>query len=268
VGSNPSYTALELGHLLSTTRSKYLIIEESLLDKAVPALIHCKILASRVYIFPTGYTMNVCAGFKSWEVLLHYGEQDWIRFNNEKRAKSTTAALLSTSGTTGMPKAASLSHYAHVAAGISMKSITKKPYAISRLISLPQFHAFAAPLAHISPLKSGCTTYIMSRFELYKFTKYIHRYGITETAVVPPMVAGFVKGGISPHLLESLRVLWCAGSPLSQALNESMYELLHESAIVSQVWGMTELGWVSTFQWPERDMSGSVGRLLPNMEAR
>ena len=31
---------------------------------------------------------------------------------------------------------------------------------------------------------------------------------------------------------------------------------------------MTEGGWISTLKWPERDDSGSVGKLLPNVEAK
>lgn len=49
---------------------------------------------------------------------------------------------------------------------------------------------------------------------------------------------------------------------------EKMYRLLNQSARINQVWGMTEAGWITTFLWPERDRSGSVGRLLDGMEAK
>ena len=35
-----------------------------------------------------------------------------------------------------------------------------------------------------------------------------------------------------------------------------------------QLWGMSELGWVTAFIYPEADHSGSVGRLLPNVRAK
>ena len=44
--------------------------------------------------------------------------------------------------------------------------------------------------------------------------------------------------------------------------------MLDSSALVSQVWGMTEIGWITSFHFPERDRTGSVGKLLPNIEAR
>lgn len=268
VGSNPGYTTAELKHLFSTTNSKYFIIEADLFDKVLPVLLETGTHASRIFIFDTQDFPQPEVGFRSWEFLLQHGERDWVPFEDESTARSTTAALLSTSGTTGPSKAAAISHYAQVASGVSMQSSIEKPYSVRRLISIPQFHAFAAPIVHISPLKFGYTTYIMRRFDLNMFMRYVDRYEITETAVVPPIIATLVNECTSTHALQTLRLLWCAGSPLSTVLNERMYQQLHKDAIISQVWGMTELGWVSTFDWPEKDWSGSVGKLLPNMEAR
>lgn len=268
VGSNPAYTTAELKHLFSTTNSKYFIVEVELLDKVLPALLENGIHASHIFIFDTRDSPGPEVGFKSWEFLLQHGERDWVRFNDETIAKSTTAALMSTSGTTGLPKAAVISHYALVASGVSLQSPIEKPYTVRRLISVPQFHAFATQVAYLAPLKFGDTAYIMRRFDRDMFLRYLDRYEITETAVVPPMIAALIDGCRSPHALRNLRMLWCAGSPLPHKLSEKMYGILHKDAIISQVWGMTELGRVTTFDWPEKDKSGSVGKLISNTEAR
>ena len=88
-----------------------------------------------------------------------------------------------------------------------------------------------------------------------------------DIAVVPPILVGIVKGQITPLQLQSLRQVWCAGSPLSQALNESMCRLLNGAAMISQIWGMTEFGRISS-SGCEKDTTGSVGRLLPNTQVR
>ncbi|KAI9727215.1 MAG: putative NRPS-like protein biosynthetic cluster [Cirrosporium novae-zelandiae] len=268
VGSNPGYTYLELHHLLSTSKTRFIIVEPELLEKILPAAHDFGIPDSNILIF-NPRRASIPDGFVSWETLLQHGESDWIRFDDEQTAKNTTAALLSTSGTTGLPKAAAISHFAHVAQSKLLYDSKDKPYQVSRLLCLPQFHAFAAPLVHIAPLREGHTTYIMRRFDLEKYMGCIKRYQITETAMVPPIMASVSESALAKTgLISSLRYIWCAGAPLSTSINRQMMNLLDPNAIISQVWGMTEIGWITTFLFPERDESNSVGRLLPNMEAK
>jgi acyl-CoA synthetase (AMP-forming)/AMP-acid ligase II len=182
-------------------------------------------------------------------------------------AKSTIAVLQLTSGTTGLPKAAATSHHALVAAGVAMRSSNQRPYEVSRLISLPLFHSFGASFVQIAAFHYGEPTYIMRRFSAEGFIHMLGQSKITETAVVPAMVASIVKQQILPDVLRSLRRIWCAGSSLCPRLSKAMYELLHGDAVVSQVWGMTEFGRITSSEWLEKD-DGSVGKLLPNTEAR
>lgn len=50
-------------------------------------------------------------GCKSWELLLEFGEYDWQRNQaNDSPAQSRIAVYAMTSGTTGLPKAALISH--------------------------------------------------------------------------------------------------------------------------------------------------------------
>ena len=82
------------------------------------------------------------------------------------------------------------------------------------------------------------------------------------------MMASIIDQVTSPLVLKSLRRIWCAGALLSPSMSKAMYDLLHEDAIISQVWGMTEFGRITSSERGERDEDGSVGRLLPNVEAR
>lgn len=65
-----------------------------------------------------------------------------------------------------------------------------------------------------------------------------------------------------------MRYILCAGAPITAALQSRLYALLRPDAVVAQVWGATELGWVTMFGPGEKDESGSVGRLLPGMELK
>lgn len=46
---------------------------------------------------------------------MSHGENQWLRWNDEKRSKETTAARLFSSGTTGLPKAVDMTHYNFIA---------------------------------------------------------------------------------------------------------------------------------------------------------
>ena len=200
--------------------------------------------------------------------MLRHGEHDWIRISDETTAKSTIAALQPTSGTTGLPKVATTSHYALVAAGVAMRVSVQIPYKVSRLISLPLFHSFGASFVHLSAFHYGEPTYIMRRFSAKGFVHALSQLEMTEIAVVPAMMASIINQRTPSAVLKSLRRIWCAGSSLSSRSSKAMYELLHEDAMISQVWGMTEFGRITSSEWLEADDDGSVGKLLPNTEAR
>ena len=141
---------------------------------------------------------------------------------------------------------------------------------VSRLISLPMFHMYAFPLAHIAPLREGITTYIMQRFNPDRYLELIKTHQITETPMVPSMMRSIIHLPTIANVdLDSLRLAWCAGSPLDKATQDAMYGFLRPSARIVQVWGMTEAGYITTFLYPEVDHAGSsVGRLLPQSETR
>jgi 4-coumarate--CoA ligase len=267
VGSNPAYKALELSHLFSITEPRFFIIEEGLLSDVLPA-IEGLIPRTRTFILTTKSDELNPNGCMCWSHLLQHGEHDWTRTNDCETAKSTIAVLQSTSGTTGLPKVAATSHYALVAAGVAMRESGQRQYEVTRLISLPLFHSFGASFVHIAAFHYGETTYIMRKFSAELFANTLGRFSITEIAVVPAMMASIINQRTSPLVLKCLRRIWCAGAPLSPSLRKAMHELLHEEALIYQVWGLTEFGRITSSAWDEKDNSGSVGILLPNTEAR
>jgi 4-coumarate--CoA ligase len=101
---------------MKVSHSKFIITEpeDGMFKNVTDAARECGIKKERILVFDV-FHQHVPAGYQSWKSLLTHGEQDWVRFNDLDRCKSTTAALLFSSGTTGVPKGAMLSHYNFIA---------------------------------------------------------------------------------------------------------------------------------------------------------
>lgn len=139
------------------------------------------------------------------------------------------------------------------------------------MIALPVFHAAIAPLVHIGTVRSGYVAYILRRFDVKNYLKLIEKYNITDLIVVPPIINAIL---ISDHpgkegCLKSLRSIVCGAAPLDSSMQSRFGSLLADNIPVTQGWGMTETCCASTmFPYPETDETGSVGRLIPNVEAK
>lgn len=268
-GTNPSYTATELVHHIKTSRSRFLIAEPEILSQVLSAAKTCAIPRSNIWIFDV-HDQPLPNGFESWRRLLGHGEADWYRFDSKSECMDTVACRLFSSGTTGLPKAAELSHYNLIAQHTLVYESFPKPYEIRRVLALPMFHAAAVPSNHFTHLRSGDVGLVLRRFELEPFLKTIQDYKITDCVIVPPMVVGMVMSPVTKkYSLKSVKQALSGAAPLDKGTQARFSALLEPGTPFTQVWGMTELSCVSTMTvWPEHDTSGGVGRLIPGLEMK
>lgn len=111
----------------------------------------------------------------------------------------------------------------------------------------------------------------MRRFNLEEFLTAIEKYGITDLTLVPPIVIAIVMSPISQKrpFLKKVRLAACGAAPLDKDVQARFRLLMGEEGPFNQVWGMTETSCIATmFPFPEHDNTGSVGRLIPNLEAK
>lgn len=112
---------------------------------------------------------------------------------------------------------------------------------------------------------------MMRRFELHAFLEANEKFGATELGMVPPIVVAIVMSPFSRTrpFLKSIRNVTCGAAPLDKGLQARLLELVEPGVPFNQVWGMTETSCIATmFAYPEKDDTGSVGRLIPNLEAK
>jgi 4-coumarate--CoA ligase len=188
-GTNPGYTSHEVSHHLKTARARFLIVEPTLL-KTIQHAQH-SIASKHIFIFDPLDSADSHVGYTPWTDLLNHGEADWVRLDDLETSKNTTAMLLFSSGTTGLPKAAMISHYNLIAEHhLTWEDpVHPRDYDVRRLVPLPLFHAASAPVTHTTPLRNGDVTYIMRRFDTEMYLKFVELYQITGLSQVDGLVS-------------------------------------------------------------------------------
>jgi len=143
-----------------------------------------------------------------------------------------------TSGTTGSPKGALLTHR-----GVTWVSAACiAAYALGPedriLCTLPLFHSYAVNLCYVQVFAAGMTEYILPRFSPTRALEAVERHRIT---VFPQVPTGFAYLLNTPHDaydLASLRIAISAGATLPASVYE---RFLKEYGIaIYDGWGSTE----------------------------
>jgi long-chain acyl-CoA synthetase len=123
------------------------------------------------------------------------------------------AMLMYTSGTTGRPKGALLSHANLVHAGRAVGNAHALTPADRVLSSLPLYHVNGQCIATISPLVSGGSVVMPHRFSASQWWGWVERYRPTWLNVVPTIIAYLLNGAdLTPAQAAACRTLRFARS--------------------------------------------------------
>ena len=171
------------------------------------------------------------------------------------------------SGTTGLPKGVMLTHR-NCAVNIAQ---TRAGFPFEEhdvvIAVLPFFHIYGMQVIMNTGLRSGTTLVTMPRFDLAQFLDALQRHKVTVAFVVPPIVLALAKQPmVDDYDLSSLRVVMSGAAPLGADLAEEAGQRI--GAKVFQGYGMTELSPVTHVCPVDDSRPGSIGVLLPNIEAR
>ena len=107
---------------------------------------------------------------------------------------SAPALLMYTSGTTGAPKGALLTHANLIHAGLAVSASLALTPADRVLSSLPLYHVNGQCIATVSPLVSGGSIVMPHRFSASQWWPLVERYRPTWINVVPTIIAYLING--------------------------------------------------------------------------
>jgi long-chain acyl-CoA synthetase len=177
------------------------------------------------------------------------------------------AACLYTSGTTGRPKGAMLTHRNLLANIQSFREILHVTEQDVFLCVLPMFHAFAATVLFLEPLSLGATIVVEPRFAPDIVLKAMAEHRVSLFAGVPTMYA--VLAGVPRPALDfsAWRLCISGGAPLPPRVLEA-FEAKYGVPIY-EGYGPTECSPVLTVNPPRGVRKiGSVGPAIPHVELR
>lgn len=157
----------------------------------------------------------------------------------EGMTSGDTAQYIFTSGTTGLPKAAVISHARWLMTGDTMQALWDiKPEDVFYCF-LPMYHAAASMSATSTAMSAGAAVVVRRKFSRTEFWRDVHRYGITFFQYVGEICRFLLSVPASPQdRVHSLRKM--SGTGMTSELWQQWSQRFGEHFQVFEGWGSTE----------------------------
>src|SRR3954447_15031159 len=244
---NTSYVSAEIDFQLGSSTTRLVVTDADLADRVA------------------GASDVVVTDSREWGEL-HSVEA----FSGDARAgDEDLAVLLYTSGTTGQPRGAMLSHRA-LLANLDQLACINPPVVASDdvvLLVLPLFHVYGLNAGLGMTAFAGATGVLSERFDPVDTLALVRDARVTNIIGAPPM---YVAWSMLPDLRQSLtsvRLLVSGAAPLPAAVLSQVVETTGHP--VFEGYGLTETAPVLTTTLCSAEAKpGSIGKAIPDVELR
>lgn len=268
---NPIYTPDEISYILKNGDVKVVIA----LDLLLPLIEKMNPLLSGVKHYLICETpkendqavqlenLSVYPKLKSFTIILGNGQ---LNFEEPELQDDDVAVILYTSGTTGKPKGAMLTHKNLYSNAIDVSNYLKMSESDRVITVLPMFHVFCLTVSLNAPLMNGATLIIFPRFsptEVFSLTK---KYEATVFAGVPTMYNFLLQlPDAEVADLQSLRLCISGGASMPVALLKNFEKKFNVA--ISEGYGLSEASPVTCFNPLDRPRKpGSIGTSIIHVE--
>ena len=285
---NPAYRSHELEYVLGQSGCKGLVFQnkfktsdyESMICEIMPEIkdaLQGELKSSKFKNLTTviSMTSSEIKGIYNWKDFITLGKEiDDKKLQDRKDNQDIDDAIniQYTSGTTGFPKGATLSHHNILNngyfTGVTM-NFTEKDRLV---VPVPLYHCFGMVLANLACLTHGaCAIYPSEGFEPDAALKAVQDEQATALYGVPTMfIAELALPNFEEYNLKTLRTGLMAGSPCPIETMKQVVELMHMKD-VEIAYGMTETSPVS-FQTkidsPMEKRVSTVGSVHPHVQVK
>jgi fatty-acyl-CoA synthase len=267
VNINPAYRTRELEFVLNQSGTRLLVAAEKLKTSDYAAMIaevrpRCPALERVVLI-----------GSPHWQSLMRRGAQlDRSALERIELDTDDPINIQYTSGTTGFPKGATLSHHNILNNGFFTGELCNYTEADRICIPVPFYHCFGMVMGNLGATSHGaCMVIPAPSFDPVATLDAVQAERCTSLYGVPTMfIAELSAPGFADYDLSSLRTGIMAGSPCPV---EVMKQVMSRMSMreVSICYGMTETSPVSTQTRADDSVDrrvSTVGRVGPHLEVK
>ena len=267
VNINPAYRTRELEFVLNQSGTRLLIAAERLKTSDYAAMI------AEVRPRCEGLSHVVIIGSPDWQSLLERGRRlDRSALERIELDTDDPINIQYTSGTTGFPKGATLSHHNILNNGFFVGELCMYTEADRICIPVPFYHCFGMVMGNLAATSHGaCMVIPAPSFDPVATLEAVQAERCTSLYGVPTMfIAELSAPGFAGYDLSSLRTGIMAGSPCPV---EVMKQVMSRMSMreVSICYGMTETSPVSTQTRVDDSLDrrvSTVGRVGPHLEVK
>jgi long-chain acyl-CoA synthetase len=184
------------------------------------------------------------------------------------RAGDDTAVLLYTSGTTGRPKGAELTHDNLIrnAEAMAEELIQLGPDDVI-FGGLPLFHSFGQTCTLNTAVAVGATLAVLPRFDPAQALRILADHHVTVFAGVPTMYSALLHvADRADYDLSALRVSVSGGAAMPVEVLRQFEDAF--GCIVLEGYGLSETSPVASFNHPDARKAGSIGTPINGVEMR
>jgi fatty-acyl-CoA synthase len=288
VNINPSYRLHELEYALNQSGCSFLVTADQfktsdftgMLFALAPELNTCKKGALKSAKIPQLHTIIQLGtdeknGMWRWEDFMKQAKkstQKAIEIRQNTLAFDEPINIQYTSGTTGFPKGATLSHHNILNNGYFVGEIMNFTEKDRLVIPVPLYHCFGMVMGNLACITHGAAMiYPSEGFEPAAVLKAVEREKATAIYGVPTMfIAELDLPDFHEYDLTSLRTGIMAGSPCPIEVMKKVQRLMHVSEM-EIAYGMTETSPVSTqtrIGTPLEKQVSTVGQIHPHLEIK
>jgi long-chain acyl-CoA synthetase len=183
------------------------------------------------------------------------------------RADDDTAVILYTSGTTGTPKGAELTHAnLHRNAVVATTTLLELGPEDVVMGCLPLFHSFGQTCGLNAAVAAGACLTLIPRFDAVTALKVIERDRVTVVEGVPTMYVAMLHAGADVADTSTLRLAISGGAALPVEVLRGIEQTF--DAVVLEGYGLSETSPVASFNTPTQRKPGSIGIPIAGVELK